>query len=44
MKAKTKKIMAYAAAFLFVGSLGFYASMKDYQKENMSKFISQTFS
>lgn len=44
MKAITKKTVAYIAAFLLIGSLGFYTSMEDYQKENMSKFISQTFS
>ncbi|WP_276307700.1 hypothetical protein [Alteromonas facilis] len=44
MKTKTKTILAYTVALLLIGSVGFYASMEDYQKENMSKFISQTFS
>lgn len=44
MKAKTKKIVAYAAVVVVLGSLGFYASIEDYQKQNMAKFFSQTFS
>ncbi|GLX84499.1 hypothetical protein tloyanaT_07510 [Thalassotalea loyana] len=44
MKVKTKKIISYTAAFLIIGGLAFYASMEEYQKENMANFISQTFS
>ena len=44
MKAKAKKIVAYAAVVVVLGSLGLYASMEDYQKQNMAKLVSQTFS
>ncbi|WP_334013242.1 hypothetical protein [Alteromonas sp. S167] len=44
MKAKTRKILAYTAAVMILGSLGFYVSMEDYQKQNMAKFLNQTFS
>ena len=44
MKAKTKKIVAYTAVVVALGSLGLYASMEDYQKQNMAKLFSQTIS
>lgn len=44
MSNKVKKIPLYTVLILVIGSLAFYASMEDYQKENMSKLISQTFS
>ncbi|GMM68209.1 hypothetical protein MTsDn1_15040 [Alteromonas sp. MTD1] len=44
MKAKTRKILAYTSAVMILGSLGFYVSMKDYQKQNMAELFNQTFS
>lgn len=44
MKTKTRKILAYTAAAMILGSLGFYVSMEDYQKQNMTEFLNQTFS
>lgn len=44
MKAETKKIMAYAAVVVALGGLGLYASMEEYQKQNLAKLFSQTFS
>lgn len=44
MKVKTQKIVAYTALVVVLGSLGLYASMEDYQKQNMAKLFSQTFS
>jgi hypothetical protein len=44
MKAKKRKILAYTAAVMILGSLGFYVSMEDYQKQNMAEFLNQTFS
>jgi len=43
MSRNIKKATAYAALVLIIGSIGFYATMEDYQKENFSKLISQTF-
>jgi hypothetical protein len=44
MKAKTRRILTYIAAVMILGSLGFYVSMEDYQKQNMAEFLNQTFS
>ena len=43
MKANTKKLAAYTALIVIIGGAAFYASMEDYQKENMSKLMSQMF-
>lgn len=43
MTTKTRKILTYTAVALMLGGLGLYASMEDYQKQNMAKFFSQTF-
>lgn len=43
MKTKLRKIFLYAAAIVVVGSIGFYASMDDYQKDNFASFVKQTF-
>ena len=44
MKAKTRRILTYTTAVMILGSLGFYVSMEDYQKQNMAEFLNQTFS
>ncbi|WP_411360363.1 hypothetical protein [Pseudidiomarina salilacus] len=44
MKANTKKLAAYTALIVIIGGAAFYASMEDYQKENMSNLVSQLFS
>lgn len=43
MSRNFKRGAAYIALVLIIGSIGFYATMEDYQKENVSKLISQTF-
>ena len=44
MSSKTRKTITYTASFILLGAVAFYASMEDYQKDNMAKFLSQTFS
>ncbi|MBZ9612123.1 hypothetical protein [Rheinheimera maricola] len=44
MSKNFKRTAAYAALVLVLGCVAFYASMDDYQKENFSKLLSQTFS
>ncbi len=44
MSKSLRKIAAYTAFILVIGCVAFYASMEDYQKENFSKLVSQTFS
>ncbi|KKE85603.1 hypothetical protein N481_16380 [Pseudoalteromonas luteoviolacea S4047-1] len=41
---KIKKVMICTAVALLIGSLGIYASMEGYQKENMLKIINQMLS
>ena len=43
MSRNFKRAAAFTALVLIIGSIGFYATMEDYQKENFSKLISQTF-
>lgn len=44
MSKNLRKTAAYTALVLVLGCIAFYASMEDYQKENFSKLVSQTFS
>ncbi|WP_417657191.1 hypothetical protein [Pseudidiomarina aestuarii] len=44
MNKSFKRTAAYIALVLVIGCVAFYASMEDYQKENFSKLVSQTFS
>lgn len=44
MTIKAKKMLVYAVVALLLGGLGLYASMEDYQKQNMVALFSQTFS
>jgi len=44
MSKNFKRTAAYTALVLVLGCVAFYASMEDYQKENFSRLISQTFS
>ena len=43
MNTKPKKIITYTVSVIFLGAVAFYASMEDYQKENMARFLSKTF-
>ncbi|NMP31993.1 hypothetical protein HII17_10480 [Thalassotalea sp. M1531] len=40
MQTKLKKSVVITSSIFFVLALAFYASMEDYQKERMSKLIS----
>lgn len=42
MTSKLKKTIFCSMIFLVVAGAGFYAQMEDYQKENMSRLMSQT--
>jgi len=44
MSKNIRKTAAYTALVLVLGGVAFYATMEDYQKENFSKLVSQTFS
>lgn len=44
MTNKLKRNAVYLVIVVALGSIGFYASMEEYQKENFAKLISQTFS
>ena len=44
MNQRIKRMAAYSALVLVLGSAAFYASMEDYQKENFSKLVTQLFS
>lgn len=44
MNKSFKRTAVYIALVLVIGCVAFYASMEDYQKENFSKLVSQTFS
>ncbi|MDP5144570.1 hypothetical protein ORJ00_17630 [Rheinheimera baltica] len=44
MSKNLRRTAAYTALVLVLGCVAFYASMEDYQKENFSKLVSQTFS
>lgn len=39
-----KRAAAWTALVFALGCIGLYLSMEDYQKENLSKLIDQTFS
>ena len=44
MSKNFKRAATYTALVLILGCVAFYVSMEDYQKENLSKLVSQTFS
>jgi hypothetical protein len=44
MSRNFKRAATYTALVLVLGSVVFYASMEEYQKENFSKLVSLTFS
>jgi len=44
LNTKTKKVITYTASFILLAGIALYVSMEDYQKENMARFLSQTFS
>jgi len=43
MKTKTKKIISYAVLSILISGAALYISMEEYQKDNMARFLSQTF-
>jgi hypothetical protein len=44
MSKSLRKTAVYTALVLVLGCVAFYVSMEDYQKDNFSKLVSQTFS
>ena len=44
MNINTKKKLKITILFVLLAGVAFYASMEDYQKENMSNFLSQRLS
>lgn len=44
MNTRTKKRITYTASIILLLGVAFFISMEEYQKENMSRLLSQIFS
>ncbi|KZN53787.1 hypothetical protein [Pseudoalteromonas luteoviolacea] len=43
MTSKNKKTILYSISILILFGAAFYASMEDYQKDNLARFLEQVF-